>query len=393
MTRSIQNLFIALALSAGIPTGVPTTEPNAPQRPAPAGNQPQATRLGNTVYLSGQVGRDRRTGQLGASLEDQVRIALENLGAHLGSLGMDFRNVVSSNVYLTDIANFARMNQVYGTFFKGPPPARTTVAVSALPGGAQIETAFIASSAPRRHITPSGHRPIQNAPYSPGVMAGDTLYLSGAGSIDPATGKLPEGPIEVHVARTMENIEAVLKAAGLDFSNVVSSNIYLTDMSGFAKMNEAYRTFFKAALPVRTTVGVAALPGGMPIEVTFVASRGARNVVRPEGIATNPNLSQAIAAGDTLYVSGKVGSGGDVRSQLKQAMDGVKTVLSAARRDFRDVVDAKVYLTNAADEAAALDVYKSYFESGGPAATLLVVPRLAGTAGVEVTVVAATTDR
>ena len=84
----------------------------------------------------------------------------------------------------------------------------------------------------------------------------------------------------------MDNLGAVLKAGGMDFSNVVKTNIYLTDMSLFPRMNEVYKTYFKSDPPARTTVGVTALPGEPPIEIAFVASKSKKpgqSIVRPEG--------------------------------------------------------------------------------------------------------------
>ena len=345
--------------------------------------------VGDTLYLAGQGSRDPKTGQHPEGFEAQVKQVMENLGAVLKAANLDFSHVVAANVYLTDIKNFARMNEVYRTYFKADPPARTTIAVPALPGGSQVEITFIASRAAKKIIRPESIKPLANAPYSLGVMAGETLYLAGQGSIDPQTGRVVEGGFERHVKQTLENIQAVLKAAGMDASNVISANVYLTDMANFEKLNEVYRSFFKSDLPSRTTVGVSALPGEIPVEITFLASRAPKKIITPEGVRPSPNFSQAVQASARLYPAGKVGTGESIEAQVKAAMEGLGTVLKAAGRDFSDVVEAKVYLTDMNDYAKMNEVYRSYFKGDPPARTCVAVSKLVGTAKVEITFVAA----
>ena len=342
--------------------------------------------VGDMLFLAGQGSRDPKTGQHPEEFEAQVKQAMENLGAVLKAADLDFSHVVKANVYLTDIKDFSKMNPVYRGYFKSDPPARTTIAVPALPGDSHVEITFIASRSGRKTIRPEGSNP--NAPYSPGIMVGDALYLSGQGGVDPKTGQLVQGPIEAHVKQTLENCGAILKAAGMDFSNVVTANVYLPDMGNFEKMNGVYRTYFKSDPPSRTTVGVAALPGETPVEITFVANRGAKRVFTPEGVRPTANFSQAVQAGGFLYPAGKVGPGEDIEAQVKGAMDGLGTMLKAGGRDFSDVVEAKVYLTDMKDYAKMNEVYRSYFKSDAPARTCIAVSKLVGTAKVEITLVA-----
>jgi 2-iminobutanoate/2-iminopropanoate deaminase len=260
--------------------------------------------------------------------------------------------------------------------------------VPALPGGSQVEITFIASRNPGKIIRPEGHQPNLNAPYSPGVMVGDALYLSGQGSVDPKTGQLVQGPIEAHVKQTLENLGAILKAAGMDFSNVVSANVYLPEMGNFEKMNSVYRSYFKSDPPARTTIGVSALPGDTPVEITFLASRAAKKVIQPEGTRPSPNFSAAVQAGGFLYPAGKVGSGDTIEAHVKSAMDGLGAVLKAAGRDFSNVVEAKVYLTDIADYTKMNEIYRSYFQADPPARTCIAITKLVGTAKVEITLVA-----
>jgi 2-iminobutanoate/2-iminopropanoate deaminase len=110
-------------------------------------------------------------------------------------------------------------------------------------------------------------------PFSPGIMTSDgTLYVAGQVGNDLKTGQRPEA-FEDEVKTCLSNIGIILKAAGMDYSDVVAVNVYLTDMELFGKLNGVYMTFFKEPRPVRTTVGVAKLVGTSRIEVTVTAKK------------------------------------------------------------------------------------------------------------------------
>ncbi len=110
-------------------------------------------------------------------------------------------------------------------------------------------------------------------PYSQAIEArpGRTLWLSGQIPLDPATGELVKGDVVAQTERVMENLGAVLGAAGVGFDAVVRTTIYLVDLADFAKVNEAYGSYFRGAPPARATVQVAALPRGARIEIDAVA--------------------------------------------------------------------------------------------------------------------------
>lgn len=110
-------------------------------------------------------------------------------------------------------------------------------------------------------------------PYSRAVWAGNILYLAGQLGIDPATNKLVEGGAGPETQQLMKGIVAVLGEAGLSMADVIKANVYLTDIADFAAMNKVYETFFEAPYPARTTIGVAALPGGARVEIEVVAAK------------------------------------------------------------------------------------------------------------------------
>jgi 2-iminobutanoate/2-iminopropanoate deaminase len=108
-------------------------------------------------------------------------------------------------------------------------------------------------------------------PYSQMAIAGDTIYLSGQLPIDPKTGKLVGGTIEEQTEQVFNNIEAVLKGAGLGLTDVARSSVYLTDMSRFPNMNSIYAKRFGNHRPARETIGVSALAIGAAVEITVIA--------------------------------------------------------------------------------------------------------------------------
>ncbi len=117
-----------------------------PAAPNAIGPYSQAVRVGNTVYVSGEIAIDPKTNQVmaNATIEEQTRRALENIGAILAAAGLTMEDVVSTTVYLTDINEFDRMNQVYASFFKAAVPARATVQVARLARDVKIEISAIA---------------------------------------------------------------------------------------------------------------------------------------------------------------------------------------------------------------------------------------------------------
>lgn len=110
-------------------------------------------------------------------------------------------------------------------------------------------------------------------PYSQGIEQNGWVFASGQLPIDPATGKMVEGDIKVLTRRVIGNLEAILKKAGLGLTDVVKTEVFLTDLSLFKEMNEEYALHFKGdSPPARQTIQAAALPLGSPIEISCIAS-------------------------------------------------------------------------------------------------------------------------
>ena len=118
------------------------------------------------------------------------------------------------------------------------------------------------------------HAPAAIGPYSPGIKIGQLLFLSGQIPIDPGSGQIIEGDVSAQTARVLENLGAVLQAAGADFANVAKTTIFLADLNDFAAVNEAYAKYFSAPFPARATVQVARLPRDVRVEIDAIAIVG-----------------------------------------------------------------------------------------------------------------------
>ena len=128
--------------------------------------------------------------------------------------------------------------------------------------------ALAAPAQDKKAVFPEGAK--KGGPFSPGIIAGGTLYCSGQVGHDAKLGKIPEN-FEEEVKQTLENIGVTLKTVGYDFSDAVTVQVYLTDMELFQRMNAVYLKYFPEPRPARTTVGISKLVGTARIEITVTA--------------------------------------------------------------------------------------------------------------------------
>src|SRR2546422_8868207 len=118
---------------------------STPEAPAAVGPYSQAVRVGSTIYCAGQIPLDPKSGQIvSQEISEQTRRVLDNITAVLKAEGLTFDNIVKTTIFLTDLGDFQRVNEMYASYFKQQPPARSTIQVSALPKGARVEIEAIA---------------------------------------------------------------------------------------------------------------------------------------------------------------------------------------------------------------------------------------------------------
>jgi 2-iminobutanoate/2-iminopropanoate deaminase len=115
--------------------------------------------------------------------------------------------------------------------------------------------------------------PAPIGPYNQAILAGDTLYISGQICIDPRTNQLKNRDVQEETHQVLQNLKAILHEAGMDFSNVVKTTIFITDMNRFSEINEVYGKYFEGQFPARETVQVSALPKFVNVEISMIAVR------------------------------------------------------------------------------------------------------------------------
>ena len=149
-------------------------------------------------------------------------------------------------------------------------PALWISVIVAFAAGAAVHPVLDAQPRGRQVVQPEKF-PATGLPYSPGILVGDTLYISGHLGQDPAARRVVPGGIETETRQIMTYIRGVLEEAGMGFEDVVSVNAYMTNLDEFPKFNEVYRQYFPKDPPARATVGVASLNIGARIELQMVA--------------------------------------------------------------------------------------------------------------------------
>jgi len=123
-----------------------------------------------------------------------------------------------------------------------------------------------------RQVVVAGKAPKPIGPYSVGIVHGELVFASGMLGLDPQTGDLAPGGVEAETRQSLQNVAAILDAAGSSMSLVLKTTVFLRDMADFARMNAVYAEFFRDEPPARSTVQVAALPKGGAVEIEAVAA-------------------------------------------------------------------------------------------------------------------------
>jgi reactive intermediate/imine deaminase len=208
------------------------------------------------LFVSGMQGRDPATGKVPDDPAAQVDLALDGVEAVVKAAGLDLRNMVFVNPYVTSEIPMRVMNEHYAHRFEfGNTPARATIEVSSLPGGARIEYTGVAvrDLTQRKAVRPKNMPPSPTA--SPCVFAGATLYCSAkSGFIPGPHGGVYASTTPHQVRQTMRNLLDNLEEADMNFDQVVSTNIYLDNISDLPAFDEVYGQYFPQVPPARTII-------------------------------------------------------------------------------------------------------------------------------------------
>jgi 2-iminobutanoate/2-iminopropanoate deaminase len=290
----------------------------------------------------------------GADVGRQTALTLARLDERLRAERSSLADAVVINVYLRRASDFPAMNDAYRQAWKGAPPTRTTIVTDLMTPGAQVEMSAVAvpRDVDRRVVHPPAWMASPN-PYSYAIRTGDTLFLSGLIARNGRDNTVVTGDVATQVRAVLENAKALLDAADLSFSHVVSARVFLPDLKDFAEMNRIYREYVGPDRPARATVGANLTSAAYNVEMTLVASAATRQAIDADP-QKNPNLSPAVHADTALFVSGLLAEGdaatADPAAQTRdivRQLDGLLSKAGFARADVRDLL---VYVTD--DDAA-----------------------------------------
>src|SRR3954447_855348 len=346
-----------------------------------------AVKADGLIYVSGTLGS-------GGDVKAQTRQVLDNISTTLKTAGSTLANAASVTVYLRNQADFAAMNEVYRGYWTKDPPARTTVIVPLLNEGL-VEIALVAvpDGGERVVVNPSEWLSSPN-PYSYGVKTGNTLFMSGLIARNGKDNSAIKGDMATQTKAVLENGAAVLKAAGMSYSDVVASRIYISDAAAFQDMNTVYRTYFPKDPPARATVKANLTSPDYIVEMTMVAVKAANRTASTTPGADgkpgtkNANLSSAIRSGNRLYVSGILGNTaenkGDVKAQTAEALTRIGRTMKAAGYDWNNVVEGVVYLPDLTKFNDMNASYREVFGKDFPARATVGAGLMGADAAVEI---------
>jgi reactive intermediate/imine deaminase len=374
MARTRNLLMGALALSAAV-LGADIQVVKPPDAVV-AGPYSPGLMTHGFLYLSGQ-GPAGKDGKVAVGFHAQMVQTLKNVKDVLAAGGLTMPHVVYVHVYLTDMANYEEMNQLWKEAFPQLPPARAVVGVYKLPGDGLVElTATAVKDLSRRSVVTVPGYP--EGPASPAVIAGEKVYLSGFLGVD-AAGKVPEDP-KAQVEAAFDQMKRTLAAAGLDYKHVAFVNPYQTEKV-MGVMNEIYASHFEFGnTPARATIRVNSLPFGANIEFTGVAVRdiSKRRAVRPKNMPPSPTASPCVWADDEFYCSAKSAFipgptkgiyASTVEEQLRMTMRNLLDGLEETGLTLSNVIATNVYLDDLNDFPKMNRIYAEYFPTILPTRT------------------------
>jgi 2-iminobutanoate/2-iminopropanoate deaminase len=245
----------------------------------------------------------------------------------------------------------------------------------------------------KKILRPEGTK--SDLPLSPGIVAGDLVFIAGQPDRDPKTGQQPANYDDL-VRTVVENVRSVLKSGGMDLQNAVSCHAYFDDLNKRPQMNVVYNGLFNQSPPVRTAVGVAGLVNHTQLEITCIAARDASAKTPVYRDGTPPTKggrgSPGIRVGDLVFLSGSgvpaARQSAPMEDQAKETLESLSHVLKGANAGLKDVVWAEIYTDDAKNFAPIDKVWDSYFSADPKPARTKQVVSLAG-AHIEITLVAA----
>ena len=375
--------------------------------PGAIGPYSQATKAGSLVFVSGQLPIDPATGAIVAGgAAEQAEQCFKNLQAIVESIGHDMNDIIRVSIFLADIMDLNAVEKVQASFFPTYQPARTVVAVDALPQGALVFIEALVDNGEGTQSVPQAGDLVKltnnthAAPYDAGST--QTVAFSHYNNItmqlplDPGTGRPILGDVAAQTAQCLRNVKAILTSVDVPFDDIVKVTIFVKNLADASVVDEVYKTFFPDSgiaravnyLPARTVVPVKDLPYHCDVAVEAVVSHGDgtppqaiedRHGLIIEACNTDaapkcPYATQSVAFSHynnisgqlPLDLDGKLIAGG-VAEQTAQCLAYVKAIIESVDHAVEDIVKVNVYLADIADLAAMNEAYVAFFGDHKPA--------------------------
>lgn len=357
--------------------------------------------------LSAQLPIDPATGAIVAGgAAEQAEQCFKNLQAIVESIGHDMNDIIRVSIFLADIMDLNAVEKVQASFFPTYQPARTVVAVDALPQGALVFIEALVDNGEGTQSVPQAGDLVKltnnthAAPYDAGST--QTVAFSHYNNItmqlplDPGTGRPILGDVAAQTAQCLRNVKAILTSVDVPFDDIVKVTIFVKNLADASVVDEVYKTFFPDSgiaravnyLPARTVVPVKDLPYHCDVAVEAVVSHGDgtppqaiedRHGLIIEACNTDaapkcPYATQSVAFSHynnisgqlPLDLDGKLIAGG-VAEQTAQCLAYVKAIIESVDHAVEDIVKVNVYLADIVDLAAMNEAYVAFFGDHKPA--------------------------
>lgn len=393
---------------------------NAPKNPAST----QTVAFSHYNNISAQLAIDPKSGTLvGKGIREQTEQCLKNIKAIVESIDHTMDDVVKVNLFLRKSSDLDAVDEVYKTFFQSYLPARTTVAVAALPlDGALVQIDAILSNA---EGTPPQDplklvKVARNTENAPKGLSTQTVAFSHYNNIsaqlpiDPKSGKVVTGGIKEQTEQCLNNIKAILESIDHVLDDVVKTTIFLKNIKDMDAVNEIYSNFFPSYLPARTIVQASGIPMEALVHIDTVVSHGdgtppqlaedARFLVieanNTENAPKNPLSTQTVAYSHYNHISAqipvdpstnKIVAGG-VKEQAGQCLNNIKTILESIDHVMDDIVKVNIQLKNIKDLDTVNEVYTTFFKEDLPARTVIGVSAIPKDALVQIDAVVSNSE-
>lgn len=357
--------------------------------------------------LSAQLPIDPATGAIVAGgAAEQAEQCFKNIQAVVESIGHDMNDIIRVSIFLADIMDLSAVEKVQASFFPTYQPARTVVAVDALPQGALVFIEALVDNGEGTQSVPQAGDLVKltnnthAAPYD--ASSTQTVAFSHYNNItmqlplDPGTGRPILGDVAAQTAQCLRNVKAILTSVDVPFDDIVKVTIFVKNLADASVVDEVYKTFFPDSgiaravnyLPARTVVPVKDLPYHCDVAVEAVVSHGDgtppqaiedRHGLIIEACNTDaapkcPYATQSVAFSHYNNISGQLPLDldgklidGTVAEQTAQCLAYVKAIIESVDHAVEDIVKVNVYLADIADLAAMNEAYAAFFGDHKPA--------------------------